>query len=262
MSPFDPKKIDLTKFDPILSELISNVTDAINKTYTVSEYKAFQLAYEFFNRELFETKLPQVLVTLQRKPKMIGHFAAEMYEDRGGNAVIHEIALNPDGFVNKTDEQILSTLVHEMVHVWQRTFGNPGRRTYHNGEWAHQMKHVGLYPSSTGKPGGKEQGEKMSHYIINGGPFQLSCAKLVSLEGFNLGWQSRGIAEPGKELKKTGRLKFMCPNCKALLWAKPGSQFICYRCFMALLLRGDFWPGQGFLGASLTKMPFNLVYCR
>jgi hypothetical protein len=45
---------------------------------------------------------------------------------------------------------ILSTLVHEMVHVWQETYGNPSRRGYHNRQWAEKMREVGLQPSSTG----------------------------------------------------------------------------------------------------------------
>lgn len=44
------------------------------------------------------------------------------------NARTHEIALNPDHFAGRSDEDILSTLVHEMVYAWQRAFGKPSRR--------------------------------------------------------------------------------------------------------------------------------------
>jgi hypothetical protein len=39
--------------------------------------------------------------------------------------------LNPDHF-GRTDELILSTLVHEMAHVWQKTHGKMPRRDNHN----------------------------------------------------------------------------------------------------------------------------------
>jgi hypothetical protein len=58
----------------------------------------------------------------------------------------------------------LSTLVHEMVHVWQQHCGTPSKRGYHNKEWATKMKSVGPQPSSTGMVGGKETGQRMSHY--------------------------------------------------------------------------------------------------
>jgi hypothetical protein len=47
-------------------------------------------------------------------------------------AAVHELALNPDNFTGRTDEMILSTLAHEMAHVWQQTYGKPPRRPSNN----------------------------------------------------------------------------------------------------------------------------------
>jgi hypothetical protein len=159
------------------------------RQHTFQQYRQFQEAYDFFNAELWGGKLPQLLVTLQRKPRMMGHFAPERYQHRRGSELIHEIALNPDCFVGQSDEQILDTLVHEMAHVWQQSFGKPGRRGYHNRQWGAEMKRIGLYPSSTGAPGGSETGEHMSDYIVDGGPFRLACRRLLD-RGFRLDWQS------------------------------------------------------------------------
>jgi predicted SprT family Zn-dependent metalloprotease len=65
---------------------------------------------------------------------------------------VHELALNPDNFTGRSDELILSTLVHEMCQVWQETHGEPSRRGYHNRQWAGKMREVGLQPTSTGEP--------------------------------------------------------------------------------------------------------------
>ena len=90
-----------------------------------------------------------------------------------------EIALNPAHFKSRTTEESLSTLAHEMCHFEQQHFGEPGRTGYHNREWAGMMKAIGLIPSDTGQPGGKETGQKVSHYIEPGGPFDRACAELV-----------------------------------------------------------------------------------
>ena len=208
--------------------------------HTVQQYREFQEAYDYFNGELWEGKLPQLMVTLQRKPRMMGHFAAERYQHRTETDVIHEIALNPDCFVGQTDEQILDTLVHEMAHVWQQTFGKPGRRGYHNKEWAVEMKRIGLYPSSTGQPGGKEVGEKMSDYIMDGGRFQESCRRLLD-RGFRLDWQSRDRSQAAggeggeegeeQEPKKKGRIKYTCAGCELNAWAKPDVSLVCGKCY-------------------------------
>jgi len=136
---------------------------------TLTEYQGFQHAYDFFNRELFDGSLPQVLVTLQRHANTRGYFFPERFHGRIDQSAVHELALNPDSFTGRTDEMIFSTLVHEMCHVWQQTHGKPPRRSYHDRQWAAKMGEIGLQPSSTGEEGGKETGQSMSHYIIPDG---------------------------------------------------------------------------------------------
>ena len=92
--------------------------------------------------QLFGGLLPNVLVTLQRHAKSRGYFSPERFRGRVKEAIAHAFALNPDGFTDRTDEEILSTLVHEMVHVWQQTFGKPPRRAYHDRQWAAKRKEV------------------------------------------------------------------------------------------------------------------------
>jgi hypothetical protein len=103
---------------------------------TLKEYQGFQKAYDFFNRELFTGNLPQVLVTLQRHANTRGYFSPERFKGRIDKQTVHELALNPDNFTGRSDELILSTLVHEMAHVWQQTYGEPPRRGYHNRGYA------------------------------------------------------------------------------------------------------------------------------
>jgi hypothetical protein len=127
-----------------------------NKPITAVEYKAFQRAYDFFNAQLFDGSLPHVLVTLQRRARTRGYFSPDRFSGRTAQHRAHELALNPDGFDKRSDEDILSVLVHEMAHVWQQVYGKPGCGRYHNRQWAEKMKEIGLYPSDTAEPGGKK----------------------------------------------------------------------------------------------------------
>ena len=124
---------------------------------------------------------------------------------------------------------ILSTLVHEMVHVWQETYGNPSRRGYHNQEWAAKMREIGLQPTTTGEPGGRETGQAVTHFIIPGGTFALSFAKLA-VTGFRLHWQSLPAMGQGRA-KKSSKTKFTCPECGQNAWAKPGALLVCGVCY-------------------------------
>ena len=197
---------------------------------TPAEYRSFQEAYDFFNAELFGGSLPDVLVTLQRHAKAYGYFSPERFTERAGKGAAHELAMNPDHF-GRTDELILSTLVHEMVHVWQQTHGTTPRKSYHDRQWAAKMKEVGLQPTDTGKPGGKETGQKVTHYVIEGGAFSKAFAKLQG-RGFKLRWQSRTAeGDPERKKKAASKTKYTCPGCGANAWAKPDTALICGECY-------------------------------
>jgi predicted SprT family Zn-dependent metalloprotease len=196
---------------------------------TKEQYDAFQKAYDFLNKGLFGSSLPPVLVTLQRHAKAYGYFSAERFIGRGKEEATHELALNPDHF-GRTDEEILSTLAHEMAHVWQETHGTPPRKSYHDREWAAKMIEIGLQPSSTGEPGGKMTGQKVSHYIITGGAFALAVARLKET-GFAIRWQSRGAEDQERQKKAASKTKYTCPSCDLNAWGKPGIALICGECY-------------------------------
>lgn len=148
------------------------------------------LAYNHFNRELFDGKLPGCMLTLQRKKRTMGYFTpARFVHKKGGEC--DEIALNPMYFLVTTVEESLSTLVHEMAHQWQHHFGAPGRRRYHNEEWGSIMEDRGLIPSNTGNPNGRRTGEQMMEYPLPDGMFSQSCSRLLSTGEFDLSWVDR-----------------------------------------------------------------------
>jgi len=159
----------------------------------IEQYMKFDTAYDFYNKNLFNSILPGAFITLQTISRCFGYFSKERFKAIGDESTMDEIALNPDYFFYGETE-IMQTLVHEMVHQWQRHFGKPSRSGYHNKEWANMMKTIGLMPSSTGEEGGLQTGQKIADYIIKGGLFEshtrdlLSCGKIIQWEYFS--WES------------------------------------------------------------------------
>ena len=197
---------------------------------TTRNYTELTAAYDHFNVELFEGRLPPCLITMQRKNKALGYFAGGRFGTRDGQEITDEIALNPTHFQGSTVEDVLSTLVHEMTHLEQHHFGKPSRPGYHDKKWAGLMRTVGLIPSSTAAPGGKEVGQKMSHYIEAGGRFERSCGGLIG-KGFVLAYVELSGDEAGKKKKAASKTKYTCPECQANAWAKPGTALICGACY-------------------------------
>jgi hypothetical protein len=198
---------------------------------TSETYGSFQRAYEHFNAELFGGELPGALFTMQRRRNSRGYFSFSRFGQRRGDQIVDEIALNPKTFLERTDREIISTAVHEMAHQWQFHFGKPGRGNYHNKQWAAKMREVGLIPSHTGEPGGKQTGQKVTHYIDEDGPFDLAWQQLESF-GFKLDYQDRSIdraVEP-RRLK----VRYACPVCSIHVWGRPELKLACLACNEAL----------------------------
>src|SRR5262249_11771514 len=86
---------------------------------TPIEYGRLQQAYDHFNATLFDGTLPDVFITYQRRANSAGYFAPDRFSSRTEKSAQHELALNPDGFIGRSDLQIVQTLVHEMTHAWQ-----------------------------------------------------------------------------------------------------------------------------------------------
>ena len=199
---------------------------------TPIEYGGLQQAYDHFNRELFDDALPDVFITYQRRAHTRGYFSPDRFSARAGKFGRHELALNPDSFVDRTDEQVCSTLAHEMTHVWQQAHGSPPSRGYQDRQWALKMRSIGLQPSSTGMPGGKETGYQVTHYIIAGGAFQTSFRSLAATR-WKLNLQSAHQA--GRKGGTNSKTKFTCASCGQNAWGKPDLAIVCKLCGVDML---------------------------
>jgi hypothetical protein len=199
-----------------------------NRTYT-----SLDTAYDHFNRHLFGGQLPRCLITMQRHKGAYGYFSPNRFASVAApEEVADEIALNPAHFAERSPVEVLSTLVHEMAHVWQQHWGKPSRNGYHNKEWAGKMREIGLTPSATADPG-KDTGQNMTHTIDSGGPFDRACARYLHESAAVLYHDRAGAAQAaGKTAKKkaASKTKYTCPVCGLNAWAKPGVILICGEC--------------------------------
>lgn len=154
---------------------------------TIQIHKELQEAFDFFNERLFDNELPLTLMTLQRGKRTYGYFSPNRFTNAEGEK-ISELAMNPDYFGARTLVDTLSTVVHEMVHVWHFFINDkPCRMGYHDKVWGEKMEELGLMPSNTGMEGGKKTGQQMTHYIMEGGKFSKVVFELIE-RGFDISW--------------------------------------------------------------------------
>ena len=251
---------------------IHSPTQETNGSPTVGFYAQLQLAFDHFNEHLFESKLPPCLITLRSSSRHYGYHHKDRFINLRGT-MIDELGLHPGFFTLRPVDEVLSTLVHEMVHHWQDTYGQPSRSNPHNRQWASKMREIGLEPTSTGLPGGKDTGQTVSHFIKPDGPFITAC-RLLLKKGFELPWFDRHLPRvilPTEErqvaLKEAGvavavstpliaqlpeavdgkqtvispppkqvvdRVRYTCAGCGVRAWAKSGVRIICGECATVL----------------------------
>lgn len=210
---------------------------------TKETYEQLQYAYERLNNALFGGELPNCLITLQRRRRTYGYFSGARFARHDGQAT-DEIALNPAHFRDRPVPEVLATLAHEMVHLWQHHSGTKGRGRYHNKEWTAKMKSIGLQPTDTGEEGGKETGDKVHHLIVPSGKFERAVTRLTD-KGYRFSWTEipkvaspAGAENPEKQAQpKSGkRMRYDCPqehrdeNGKTYVfkaWARHDAKLMC-----------------------------------
>tara|TARA_R110000868_G_scaffold142532_3_gene359947 strand:- start:1951 stop:2613 length:663 start_codon:yes stop_codon:yes gene_type:complete len=199
---------------------------------TAETYGDFQTAYQALNMALFDGRLPDVMFTLARTRHANGYIIPEGFNQITGASdaqSVAEIGLNPETFAERTAEQVLSTIAHEMVHFDQHLNGKPSPYGYHNKEFARLMLDIGLQTSDTGKPGGRPVGPHMTHYVIEGGRFQREAQDLIA-QGWALRYASPVMTDDAKQRKtarKASKTKYHCFHCGANAWARPGARIAC-----------------------------------
>ena len=198
---------------------------------TEQQYNVLQRAYDCFNARLFNSELPDAFITMNRKRGARGYFSPNRFVGRNTGESLHEISLNPDCMTaDDTAERILSTLVHEMAHLWQEEHGDKKpRKAYHNREWADKMEEIGLMPSTTGQEGAPRTGQNCTHYVIDEGPFYWVCADFLMCYDALLISSIPNLVFP-KSAENKNKVPYACETCGQKAWAKPDARLMCGLC--------------------------------
>ena len=101
-------------------------------------------AFDYFNDRFWSGALPVPVIAFFRQPpngRRLGHFLPDAWRDAEG-ARRDEIVVYADLALRRGLVEVLVTLVHEQVHVFQHHFGSPSRAHYR--EWHAEAARVGL----------------------------------------------------------------------------------------------------------------------
>ncbi len=142
-----------------------------------------------------------------------------------------------------------------MCHLWQHHFGTPSRTGYHNKEWAAKMREVGLIPSDTGKPGGKDTGQKVSDYLEEGGRFERACTAFLATNAAILYHDRAGDGErhPQEESRQQDQIHLPGMPAERMGQARRPPD-------LRRLRRGTGGPGAVGRGGLTARLPSAFVF--
>lgn len=105
-------------------------------------------AFDFWNERVWDGELPVPVFNFHPQPPngaRLGHFLEDAWKagDRRSRDQ-DEIVFYADLCLKEGMRQVLATLVHEMVHLWQRHHGVPSRNNHHNLQWHAEARRAGF----------------------------------------------------------------------------------------------------------------------
>ena len=192
---------------------------------TLNQYTLIEYIFNYYNKALFQGQLEYHFIGM--KKGVIGFLFPENIKGREGSD--YESVPDPQGAAWENVE-FHTALVHEMLHLWQLSYGNPSRGGYHNAEYAQKSEEVGLAPSSTGQPGGKRTGQKMSHY-----PAPVFLKEFNNFPFKEIEYLPLPVKEGEAYTGKNDKTKYQCPGCGFISWNKPNVIINCYGCFELMI---------------------------
>ena len=165
--------------------------------------------------EEFKLEIEELAVTIERLP---GHALGHFRPGHNGFGLRGEIALDEWHVRSHANPElwhdVIGTLLHEMLHVWQQSHGKPGKGNYHNKEFRDKAAALGLIIDERG----------VQTYAANSRFVDLLAAKGIQAP-------PASAASPPQKPKGPGsKLKLWQCHCKSPLKLRVGKKTIRVLC--------------------------------
>ena len=183
----------------------------VRKITTMAELQAaLQAAFNAINRDFYNGELEKVVITCKesRKPGTLGTFCYGKEWVQNGKER-HEINISADYIGKRTVEETITTLMHEMVHLYccQNDIQDTSRSgTYHNKRFKQAAENHGLDIAEAPKIGWSVTKPKPStvQWIKDNIPIKSFAIYKVA---------ANSVAKGKTSKTRQSSRKYVCPNC-------------------------------------------------
>lgn len=197
------------------------------KIQTMAELQAaLQAAFNAINEYFYNNELEKVIITVKesRKPGAVGTFCYGK-EWRQNGKERHEINIAADYIGTRTVEETITTLMHEMVHLYccQKGIQDTSRSgTYHNKRFKQAAEAHGLDIAEEPKIGWSVTKAKQST--------QKWIADNIPIKSFAIYKVAANSAKKGTTKTRQSSRKYVCPSCGLIARLTKEATIACVAC--------------------------------
>lgn len=201
---------------------------------SAQEIEVLENATNYLNKNLFDNKLSKIKITISpdsnSKRSTYGWAVRSIWKN--GEDTAHELNITSNSLKRPFNE-IWITLVHELIHIYAFSTGNPTGATsrqgrYHGKEFKELCdkfyliteKDSGIGYTTPHNKMLPEQKELYNKFLKN------NSIKINSL----FKYQRNNILKESKSTTKNSTSKYMCQHCGITFTAKKGLSLICGDC--------------------------------
>ena len=195
--------------------------------------------FDLLNETFFENELSRPTITIQSTPRAYGHFS--LREDTwvsklGGT---HEINIGA-GTLSRPIEEVVSTLLHEMVHYYnyERGVQDCSRgNTYHNRKFREEAERRGLIVEHSDKYGWSHTSpsDLLVDFVLDNDLSDILINR-NEFSGFQMGGtETHSGTSITPTAKKSSSRKYICPCCGTSIRATKKVNIGCLDCGVPMI---------------------------
>ena len=191
--------------------------------------------FRTLNSKYFDGRLEEPIITVQSTPRAYGHITVGK-SWRKGQEHRHELNIGA-GTLDRPIESIVSTLLHEMVHLWNLQTGVKDCSrggTYHNKRFKQAAEERDLIISYDGTIGWSitEPSDRLLEFIIEQGWCDIQMNRIEwQYIPTGVGTDNKtGTATPTTTGKPSHTRKYQCPCCGNSVRATKQVNITCIDC--------------------------------
>ncbi len=192
---------------------------------------ALMAAFNAINRDFYDGKLEKVIITVKegKKKNAFGWIETQKHWSQNGKPR-HEINISSDYIGERTVEQTIVTLMHEMVHLYnlQNSIKDTSRAgVYHNKKFKETAESHGLICTEGDQVG-------FSHTTATDAT-KAWIKENVKIRSFGV-YKCVADKAPGEPKTKQSMRKMVCPDCGGIARVTSDFPLICKACNKELIL--------------------------